>query len=231
MDGAVHAASFVFVYPGNLDGWWIAGRADLNGDGIGDVLLQNSSTTYVGALLLNASGQATTFMFVYAGDIANWKVVGTADLNGDGTADILLQDSATTYVAAWLMNGSGQAVSFVYVYPGPIGNWRVVGTADLNGDGVRDIILQDLATSYVGGWLMNGAGQVGSFVPVYFDTTGTWRVVGTEDLNGDGIADILLQDSISTHVAAWIMNASGQPVSFVPFYADNILGWRVNGDR
>ena len=36
------------------------------------------------------------------------------------------------------------------------------------------------------------------------------------DVNGDGVADILFQDSSSKAVAAWLMNADGQPTEFVP---------------
>jgi putative Ig domain-containing protein/VCBS repeat protein len=229
MNGAVHAASFVQVYIDNIGAWKIVGRDDLNGDGIGDILLQNSITTHVGAWLMNASGQVTSFIAVYFDDIAGWAVVGTADLNGDGIGDILLQDSSSTYVGAWLMNASGQPTSFVAVYFDNIDGWRVVGTADVNGDGIRDILLQDSVSTYVGAWLMNAAGQAASFIPVYFDNIGSWKVVGTEDLNGDGITDIILQNALSTYVGAWLMNGSGQAVSFVPFYFDNIGGWRVNG--
>ena len=42
---------------------------------------------------MNASGQPVSFVLVYPNDIAGWKVVGTLDLNADGIADILLQDT------------------------------------------------------------------------------------------------------------------------------------------
>jgi hypothetical protein len=164
------------------------------------------------------------------GPVAYWG--GPMGRNGNGGLSApMLQNSISSYVAAWIMNGSGQAVSFVPVYVGDVGTWRVVATADLNNDGITDIVLQDLNTTYVGGWLMNSAGQAISFVSVHFSPTGSWRVVGSEDLNGDGITDILLQDSSSTYVAVWIMNVSGQPITFDVFYPGNVGGWRVNGRR
>jgi len=186
-------------------------------------------STWVAAWMMNASGQPVTFVPIYSAGVGTWQVVGTADLNSDGIADILLQDSATTFVGAWIMNSAGQVTSFVPVYSDNIAGWRVVATADLNHDGITDIVLQDVNTTYVGAWLMNGAGQAASFVAVHFAPTGSWRVAGSEDLNGDGIVDILLQDSSSTFVAAWIMNASGQPVSFNVFYPAAVGGWKVIG--
>jgi len=229
MNGSIQAAQFVLVYPSGVGGWKVVGRADLNGDGIGDILLQDSVSTWVAAWMMNASGQPVTFVPIYSAGVGTWQVVGTADLNSDGIADILLQDSATTFVGAWIMNSAGQVTSFVPVYSDNIAGWRVVATADLNHDGITDIVLQDVNTTYVGAWLMNGAGQAASFVAVHFAPTGSWRVAGSEDLNGDGIVDILLQDSSSTFVAAWIMNASGQPVTFTVFYPAAVGGWKVIG--
>ena len=231
MNGAGQTASFVDVYPADTMGFRVVGRLDLNGDGIGDILLQDPQSTYVGAWLMNASGQAVSFVLVYPANVAGWKVVGTLDLNADGIADILLQDTTTTYVAAWLMDSAGQATSFIPVYFDNVNGWRVVATADLNHDGILDIVLQESTSTSVGGWIMNSSGQPISFVPVHFASTGSWLVAGSEDLNGDGILDILLQDTVSTHVAAWIMNSAGQPISFDLFYPASVGAWQVKGRR
>ena len=122
------------------------------------------------------------------------------------------------------MNSTGQATSFIPVYFNNINGWRVVATADLNHDGIMDIVLQESSSTLVGGWIMNSSGQPISFVPVYFASTGSWRVVGSEDLNNDGILDLLLQDTISTFVAVWIMNSAGQPTSF-----DDVLPCPTSG--
>ncbi len=230
----VRAVSLSGTTTANNGEWWSFTTrrlvTDLNGDGFGDILLQDDSSTHVGAWLMNGGRQVSSFVPVYQANLNGWKVVGRADLNDDGIGDILLQDSNSTYVGAWLMSASGQVVSFVLVYAADAGGWKVVGTADLNADGVADILLQDSRSTYVGGWILTGTGQVTSFVPVYFDDTKGWRVVATADLNHDGIMDIVLQDASSTWVGGWIMNSSGQAISFVPVHTAT-GSWRVAGSE
>ena len=132
-------------------------------------------------------------------------------------------------MGAWLTNQSGQITSFQFVYPSSIGDWKVVGTADLNGDGIGDLLLQNTANTQVGVWLMDGAGYPSSFQLVYPSNIGTWKVVGAVDLNHDGRPDILLQDGPSSLVGAWLMNASGLPYRFQLVSSANIGSWRVNG--
>jgi hypothetical protein len=76
---------------------------------------------------------------------------------------------------------------------------------------------------------MDGTGHPSSFRFVYQSYVGSWNVVGAVDLNHDGRADLLLQDSASTQVGVWFMNASGLPYSFQLVSSSNIGPWRVNG--
>jgi len=229
VNGAGQIDQFVPIYFGDIGGWRVVGAADINLDGVTDILLQHSTVTSVAAWLMTPRGQIDRFVPLSETDIGGWRVVGTADLNSDGITDILLQDRTTTWVAAWLMNGAGEIASFVPVYFGDVGNWRIVGAVDLNGDGISDIVMQHSTLTWVAAWLMDGSGRPTGFVPVYSGDTGQWRVVGFLDLNRDGIDDILLQRSGTTWVAAWLMDGVGHPATFVELViADNGL-WRVNG--
>ena len=81
----------------------------------------------------------------------------------------------------------------------------------------------------VGAWIMDGYSHVASFQLIYTSNIGGWKVVGAADLNHDGRADLILQDSATTQVGAWIMNNAGQPASFIFISQANISGWKVNG--
>jgi hypothetical protein len=229
MNGAGQPSSAISIYAGDVGGWRVGAAADLNRDGIDDVVIQHPVTKFVGALMLDGAGVPTSFRFVYPADIGGWTVVGAADLNGDSIDDVILQHASTTFVGAWLMDGKGNAASFAFVYAGAVADWHVVAVADLNVDGIADIVLQNSATTFIGVWLMNGAGQPASFQYVYPGQLEDWRVVGAADVNHDGIDDLVLQRTSTTWVAAFQMNGAAQVSSFVYVYPGGVGGWRVNG--
>ena len=229
MDGAGQPSTFMYVHPDDIGAWKVVGAADLNRDGIDDIVMQHASAHSVAAWLMDGVGHPTTFMYVYANDIGDWKIVGAADVNRDGIDDLLMQHATAHSVAAWLMDGAGHPATFMYVHANDIGDWKIVGTADLNRDGIDDLLMQHASAHSVAAWLMNGAGSPTSFVYVYPNDIGNWKVAGTADLNRDGIDDLLMQHASTHAVAAWLMDGAGHPASFVYVYSNDLGDWRING--
>jgi hypothetical protein len=77
---------------------------------------------------------------------------GRADFNLDGSVDLVLQDTNTTW-KTWFMNGINYQTE-ASLTPSPPG-MRVLGTADINGDGETDVFLTD-GNGNVGYWLFRG---------------------------------------------------------------------------
>ena len=125
-----------------------------------------------------------------------------SDLNGDDKSDIVLQNTSTNGVAAWLMNNNtiveGKNVAT------PAAGVQIVATGDTDGDSKADIILKNNNTGTISVWKMNGTALVSGTniaTPVLAQ-----RVVGTYDFNHDGKADIVLQNNSTGAVSLWIMN-------------------------
>ena len=81
---------------------------------------------------------------------ANWSVATTADLNGDGKPDIVLENVASGQRAVWLMSGVTRTSS-VYLPAAPA-SWKIVGRGDFNGDGKTDLVFQNFATQRAAVW-------------------------------------------------------------------------------
>jgi hypothetical protein len=127
LDG-VSLTSVAPLRPGNSGRQWQAvGAGDINRDGNVDIVFQHEDGTLavwylVGGNNLLLSGLLTP---QHPGN-ANWRVVGTIDLNGDTRTDLLLQNRADLTVAVWYMNGEKLILGKLLTPSSPGGTWRVI---------------------------------------------------------------------------------------------------------
>ncbi len=132
---------------------------------------------YIGA---PAGSSMTSWTYVGPPE-PGWSLAAAADFNRDGVADLVWQNDASRQVVLWYMGGAnGSALqSWTYVGPEEPG-WRVVGAADLNGDGVPDLAWQNDASQMPVAWYMGGPNGSAMTTWAYLnsgvDVTG-WRLI------------------------------------------------------
>jgi hypothetical protein len=116
-----------------------------------------------------SAGTFTGFGFA-TGNLDGFLYVGHGDVNGDGYADVVVQDpnSGTIYVA--LQNGSGTPS---WVATPPVPGWQGVGVGDIAGDGYADIVIQNQTN----GGIDYYDAHSGAFTPVAGSTAS--QVVGS----------------------------------------------------
>jgi hypothetical protein len=86
----------------------------------------------------------------------NWTIAGIGDFDGNGSSDILWQDTAGD-VAIWLMETDPNLVKILstnVIGTVPL-QWSIVHTGDYIGNGKADILWQDTSGN-LAGWFMNG---------------------------------------------------------------------------
>jgi hypothetical protein len=213
---------------------------DVNGDGLPDLI---SADFNVSLFVQAAPGTFSPPVALYPGG-ANWVAVG--DLNNDGAMDVALTDN----VGVKVLTHRGDAASTTYsaavvVYTdyGPPGSWgnNLIAIADVNGDGLNDLILTDLypygGTSPAVEVLLQNAASPGTFLPpASYPIAGgsVPQSIAVADVNGDGLLDVVVGGSYAVSVLLQNPTSSG---TFAPTAnygvanANEIAVVDVNGDR
>jgi len=128
-----------------------------------------------------------------------------SDFDGDGKSDLVLQNSSTSGITVWLMNGTQPSLGVQIDTPG--GTWVPVATGDLDGDGHADIIIRD-SSGNIGVYLMATSGTAPKGVFLIGNPNSQYQVITTADFNRDGKDDIVLQNSVTATVVIWFMSGS-----------------------
>ena len=189
-----------------------AAAGDVNGDGIVDMIVMGdkSSTVYYGSTNGSYTNKSGNLSFGYnsAGNGLSWGAqqyaAGVGDFNGDGYNDVVTTNGIYFGSATGLNNSN--KISFNHA----VTSANVAG--DVNGDGYADVVVVDgkYGNSYVlfggknkdsvlfstikGNGSVSGAngGFAISTTQGSLQTAEYSNAVGVGDVNGDGLADVLI---------------------------------------
>ena len=217
-------------------GWQVAGAVDMNADGIPDLIYQNTQTGQVNVDYYGGSGGASFkgWNCLNCGSIvANLSVRAVAKFGNSGEPDLIYQNTATNAVDVYYY-GLGGAVFQGYACLScgiDTTNWQVVGTGDFDGNGVPDLVYQNTQTGQVN---VDYYGTSSNFIGYAclscgISTTG-WHVVAVADFNGDGVPDLVYQNTQTSQVNVDYYGGSGG-ATFIGYAClscgINVAGWQV----
>jgi hypothetical protein len=168
--------------------------ADVNGDGIPDLVVDDAVGGRISVLIGKGNGAFKTAHYFKGG--ANW--VTTADLTGNGSQDLIV--AAGYFIYVLLNKGDGKFEKLKKIENGN-GTVGYVAAVDVNGDGIPDLLAVMSNCPSGGTCLEGGVGVLlgngdGTFGPMVAYGTGAYSAtsVVVADVNGDGIPDLVVSN-------------------------------------
>lgn len=211
---------------------------DFNGDGAVDLAAASSS----GLSISFGNGDGSFGAFSQKIIIADGTMhVNKADLNNDGTMDLVLSGGVdeTRYTSTWIGNGNGTFnASSSYGIDG-IGEIANVELGDFNNDGIVDLgtYVHDLSNFDAYAYIRIGNGD-GSFralmtTQLTSASTGCWGMIA-QDFNKDGNLDIAVKDGDS-RISLALSNGDGtfqspRNIEIGTILGQGLLAGDLNGD-
>lgn len=243
--GGFGEAAFVLANFGEQAGGWHVAQhprlvGDVNGDGRADIVGFGDDGVWLSLSTGSGGFGEAAFVIADLGFNQGWRIDHhprfLADVNGDRRMDVVGFGDDGVWVATSTGDGFAPPSIWMGDFAENAGGWRVDQhpreLADVNGDGMADIV----GFRNDGAWVSLGTGagftQPGLWVADFGFDAGGWRVdkhprlLG--DVNGDGNADIVgFGDA-----GVWVSLSTGAgftpPTLWIENFGFDAGGWRVD---
>ena len=201
--------------------------ADLNGDGIEDVIL-TAAPSNVAVFLGVGNGTFQNRTTVSLSNYPNSLAVG--DFNGDGKPDIAVAMNNAGMLAVLLGNGDGTLQALTYITIGT----AIAGlaVADFDGDGKADLVVSLWNPGAIAVLLGNGDGTFQAPLVSSVGHPYSGRIV-VGDFNGDRKPDVAVASQDTGQVVVLLGNGDGTfqaPANNAVFAPDSLTVADLNGD-
>ncbi len=174
-----------------------------------------TTSASLGNVSLLAAGQTLRPQVAYDTRVSPMSVA-IGDLNGDGIPDVVTANSGTGDVSILLGDPNNPGNLLRQFRQAAGGGASAVAIADVNGDGVPDIVVANATDGTISVILGSGDNPGAEFATQVVYAVGVApAALMVGDVNGDGIPDVIVANSGDNTVSVLIGNA-GNRGSFLP---------------
>ena len=161
-----------------------------------------------------------------------WGIAGTADIDGDGTEDLVWHNSSTGRIIIWFLDPDGVMRGTQQVRDVNLSTvWKIKGVEDMNRDGIPDLVFHNSSTGRAHIWFLDDEGEYVSgadVAAVNLDTA--WQIKGVADMNKDANPDLIWHHATTGRAHIWFLNATGNYVSGTNVANVNLAtSWKIKG--
>jgi hypothetical protein len=187
------------------DKWRIIDTADLDNDGMEDILFQNSTDDEIGVWYLGAGGTIKSLDYLRdtSGNILrtgrnDWKAIGLSAAVPGQQRSLVWQNTVTDEIGLWFLNrGSNIVTSYDYlrnadgsVLSTQANKWEIAGLGNFDSTAGSEILLHSQDTNQTAILQTNGS-RLMSFQSIQSFADRAWSIQGTGDLDRDGRSEII----------------------------------------
>ncbi|HCJ52937.1 MAG TPA: hypothetical protein DHV25_04440 [Candidatus Kerfeldbacteria bacterium] len=216
----------------------VSDEAALGGSlGPADIIATPASQGGPQIILSDENGNMLANFFAYSTALRIGMETVTADVDGDGTKEIITAPGSGAAPQVRVFDKSGHVLSQFFAFPSHLRNGVHVTAADVNGDGKDEIVVSSMAGAGPQVRVFDGDGNVLTQAFVYNTAFQGGVMVTTGDVDGDGDADIVTVPESNGGPEVVVMDGkTGDILTRFNAYASNLRGGYhvttgdVNGD-
>jgi hypothetical protein len=228
----------------NTTTWRAVALADFDGNGVPDLIYQNTQTGQVNVDYYGGAG-GTTFIgwaCLSCGiDTTQWRLVAAADFDGNGTPALVYQNTQTHQVNVdYYSYSSLSGNAFIGWACLSCGinttQWQLVAVADFDGNGTPDLVYQNTQTHQVNvDYYSYSSSRENAFtgwecLSCAINTT-QWQVVAVADFDGNGTPDLVYQNTqthqVNVDYYSYSSSSRNAFIGWACLNANPVTGWSV----
>ena len=133
------------------------------------------------------------------------------DFNGDGVTDVLIRNKEDGNLYTMLVSGDGTSSTLNKIVSGiPSSEWELIKTAKFNSDNQTDILIQRKSDGNLYTVLLGADGTSATLNKIISGIPSSeWDVLHSNDFNGDGVSDILIQRKSDGNLYTVLVSSDG----------------------